>query len=173
MQVLERSASCLLWEFFWSSDRTKLKVYWFGRLIAWDVPSHDVVICDWGLVLLDMPASIIVDLALCWYCAIWYPNDGVYLRILVIKFLLMLFIIFRCSCMVVAIIFWFLRMSGCKSAVEVRFVYTRFTYASSISDLSPFWGFTFATALDQCCTYQLVTLFNEVHLLEYYWHFFI
>jgi hypothetical protein len=70
--------------------------------------------------------------------------------------------------MVVAIIFWSLRMPGCKSAVEVRFVSTRFTNASSISDLSPFWGFTFATALDQCCTYQLVTLFNEVHLLEYY-----
>ncbi len=79
-----------------------------------------------------------------------------------------LLLFFRCM-VVTAIMSRCQRKSGCV-LLKVRYCYDsfHFTHASSISDLPPFWGFTFATVLDQCCTYQLVALLDGVHLLEYY-----
>jgi hypothetical protein len=146
--------------------KNKLEVCSYGMFICIFL-SHDVVICDWGLILLDMPASFMVDLALWWYCAIWHYIDGLILCSWFVCWLIAVSFS-RCCQVVLAIILQCLKNPGWSALGGEVFFFTRFKYASSISDLSPFWGFTFAPVLDQCCTYQLVTLLNGVHLLEYY-----
>jgi hypothetical protein len=113
-----------------------------------------------------MPASTMVDLALCWFCAIWLTpywwSHCVCLFMLTDPRFTLGVVGSLGDRISVPEESWML----CSRRWGIFL--THFKYASSISDLSPFWGFTFATVLDQCCTYQLVTLLHGVHLLEYY-----